>query len=48
MVTRWWIVVSEVGEEEVAVLTTEFDEDKEAIGKKKTYVTVALIPCKNR
>lgn len=40
------MVVREVGEEEVAMLTTEVDEDEEAIGKKKTYVTMALIPCK--
>ena len=39
------MVVREVGEEEVAVLTTEVDEDEEAIEKKKrTYVTMALIP----
>ena len=42
------MVVRDVGEEEVAVLTTEVDEDEEAIGKKKTYVTMALIPCKIR
>ena len=41
------MVVREVGEEEVAVLTTEVDEDEEAI-EKKTYVTMALIPCKIR
>ena len=35
MVMRWWIVVSEVGEGEVAVLIAEFDEDEEAIEKKK-------------
>ena len=29
------MVVREVGEEEVAVLTTEVDEDEEAIEKKK-------------
>ena len=45
MVMRWWMVVREVGEEEVAVLTTEVDEDEEAI-EKKTYVIIALIPCK--
>ena len=42
------MVVREVGEE-VVVLTTEVDEDEEAIEKKKrTYVTMALIPCKIR
>ena len=42
------MVVRDVEEEEVAVLTTEVDEDEEAIEKKKTYVTMALIPCKIR
>ena len=40
------MVVREVGEEEMAMLTIEIDEDEETIGKKKTYVTIALIPCK--
>ena len=42
------MVVRDVGEEEVEVLTTEVDEDEEAIEKKKkkTYVTMALILCK--
>lgn len=37
-----------MGEGEVAVLTAEVDEEEEAIEKKRTYVTIALIPCKNR
>ena len=35
MVIKWWIVVSEVGEGEVVVLTEEVEEDKEAIEKEK-------------
>ena len=35
---RWWMVVRDVGEEEVEVLTTEVDEDEEAIEKKKKDV----------